>query len=238
MNPEDRVREELRDAAGAYEPDRTAIVDRVAAGRSATRSGRDRMRPAGAALAVVAVVAVSVLAARLNSGPEQSTAANPGPPPAAATGPSAVPATMAPSTAAPGRTTGSSSSATAKSFLTADGAIDQNSVATWTQHTVTVRTSKPVAGLRLTITVALTPGMRSAGRYTTAPNADLTMDVQRTADALVYSYALDDGVQLAPGSYEFGAQFDHRSGRSTAGDSYAIEAHTETADAEQSGRFG
>jgi hypothetical protein len=227
VTPDDRVRDRLRDGAEAYQPDRAAIASRVAAGRSAIRSKRDRMRPAGAALAVAAVVAVSVVVACLADEPDRTPAAAPAPAPSAVAGTTATPSATA---AAPARTV--------RPFLTADGDIDDNSVATWTQNTVTVRTSRTVVDLAVTISVALTAGVAEAGRYTTVPNTDLTTDVRRGADALVYSYTLKAGRQLRPGTYQFAAQFDHRSGRRPGGDSYAVAARTGTGETSESGRFG
>jgi hypothetical protein len=147
----------------------------------------------------------------------------------------------APSSPAPTarRTTGATEQSTSapNGFVTAQGGVDPNSVATWSQDTVTITNTKTLAALRVTITVDLTPGAADAGRYTTVPNSDLTMTVTRGASALTYAYVLKQGTNLAPGSYIFAAQFEHRSGRMTVNDSYAVAAGTRTSHAELSGTF-
>jgi hypothetical protein len=102
---------------------------------------------------------------------------------------------------------------------------------------VTVTNVKALTALRLTITVARTPGASEAGYYTTVPNNDVTMTVATGATALTYSYVLKQGTTLAPGSYLFAAQFDHHSGRSMSKDGYAVAGATKIADIELSGSF-
>ncbi|HET6531866.1 MAG TPA: hypothetical protein VFH03_14850, partial [Actinoplanes sp.] len=198
------------------------------------RPGRpawERMRPAGAALAVAAVVGVAVAVAGRNDGPDRIPAAAP---PAAAATPAATPpatpsATSRATTTAPVRAAGP--------VLSAAGAVADDSVPTWTQNTVRVRVSRPVVDLAVTISVARTAGVAEAGRYTTVPNTDVITDVRRTPDVLIYSFTLKAGQRLRPGTYEFAAQFDHRPGRKRAADSYAVAARTGSADAAESGRF-
>jgi hypothetical protein len=231
----DYVRSALRDAAQSHQPDRTAMAHRVASGRAARSKSRRGMYPVAAAFAVAVIVVFSVVAVR-STGDDGSTrrGANP---PAAATVSSSAPS----SSPAPQRTTaGASRSATAAAngFVTAKGGIDANSVATWTQNTVTVTNTKSLASLRVTITVDLTPDAANAGRYTTVPNSDLTMTVTRGPSALTYVYVLKQGTNLASGSYIFAAQFDHHSGRSGGKDSYSVAAETKTGHAELSGAFG
>jgi hypothetical protein len=191
------------------------------------------MRPAGAALAVAVVVGAAVAVAGRNDEPDRIPAAAP-PPPAVAAIPTATPPTTVGST--PGAVTTAPVRAR-RPFLSASGAVADDSVPTWTQNTVRVRVSRPLVDLTVTISVARTAGVAEAGRYTTVPNTDVTTDVRRTPDAVVYSFTLNDGQRLRPGTYEFAAQFDHRSGRGPAADSYAVVARTGSADAAESGRF-
>jgi hypothetical protein len=229
----DRIRAALRDAAGEFQPDRTAIASRVAAGRSAAGPERDRgrrtlrvMLPAGAAFAVVGVLVASVAAAQLNDPPDGTVA---DPPPAAS---------AAAQSGSPEPSGQRTTSTTAPAFLVAEGNIDKNSVATWTEQTVTMRTTEPVDHLEVTIAVALSPGVAKHGFYTTVPNNDLGIEAHRTAEALVYTYTLKDGVRLRPGTYLFAAQFKHRSGRSTRADAYTVTAGSRSGDATEDGRFG
>jgi hypothetical protein len=229
-----RVRTELRDAAQGYEPDRAAIASRIAAGRSAARK-RDRLRPAGAALAVVAVLIASVVAVRV-----AGDADRPDPPPVIAA--PSVPASPAPSTgpsspapAAPSLS--ASRTADTPSFVSADGSIDKNSVPTWTQNTVTLENTEAVTGFEVAITVAGAGAAKDAGRYTTVPNADLTVSVDRRGDDLVYRYVLNEGIRLAPGTWLFAAQFTHGPGRSRTGDSFTVTAWAGGTQARTSGDF-
>ena len=78
----EEVRSTLRDAADAYRPDRTAMVNRVASGRAASmpaggaRRTLFRMNPIAAALAVAFILVASISAARLTSGPDRTVAAD------------------------------------------------------------------------------------------------------------------------------------------------------------------
>jgi hypothetical protein len=232
----DYVRAALRDAAQTHRPDRRAMAHRVASGRATARSkGRRGMYPIAAAFAVAVIVVFSVVAVRSTGDNGTHRGANP---PVAAPLPSAAPSS-------PARTTGASSAPPSRSattaapngFVTVKGGLDANSVATWSQNNVTVTNTKALAALRVTITVDLTPGAADAGRYTNVPNADVTMTVTRGASALTYAYVLKQGTNLAPGSYIFAAQFQHRSGRMMDNDSYTVAAGTRTAHAELSGAF-
>ncbi|HEV7962600.1 MAG TPA: hypothetical protein VGP57_08705 [Actinoplanes sp.] len=252
----EHIRSALHDAAQAYQPSRTAIVNRVASGRAATRSEAKRLtffsiRPVGAALAVAVTLVLSVVAVRsMNTDGPNNAAVNP---PAAA--PVAASASPAPATARPGATstkqpresatpppasgqTSSSGQPAGSDFLVCDGAVDPHSVATWSQNNVTVTNTKAIDSLRITIKVALTAGTADAGRWTTVPNSDITITVTRQATALTYAYALKPGTTLAPGKYTFAAQFQHHSGRSADQDSYTVTARTGSAGADLGGAFG
>jgi hypothetical protein len=250
----EHIRSALHDAAQAYQPSRTAIVNRVASGRAATRSKAKRLtlfsvRPVGAALAVAVTLVLSVVAVRsMNNDGQNNAAVNP---PAAA--PVAASASPAASTGRPETTstkqprppttpptsgqTGPSGQPAANDFLTCDGAVDPHSVETWSQNNVTVTNTKAINSLRITVKVALTAGTADAGRWTTVPNSDITITVTRQATTLTYAYALKPGTTLAPGKYTFAAQFTHQSGRSADQDSYTVTARTGSAGAELAGTF-
>ncbi len=261
----EQVRATLRDAADSYRPDRTAMINRVAVGRAAAmpdgaRRTLFRMNPIAAGLAVAGILVASISAARLTSGPDPIVAADRPPvsaPAAAGTGSSAAqvppggtspagttettgtPSSRAPSGPprnGPSATATLETGATPNGFLTSGGALDRNSSAIWSQNNVTITSAKPIVELTVTVTVALTPGVVEHGRYTNAPNADVTMTTTRTATSLVYSYVLNDGKKLIPGDYLFAAQFVHKAGRTNT-DSYTVVARTADTGAQLSGDF-
>jgi hypothetical protein len=229
------VRSALHEAAQSYRPGRTAMVDRVAAGRAAPprpaprRRPRAflRMHPVGAAVAVAAILTVSMIAVRAGGDHDQPAAA-----------PRSVPTTAAaePSTGPPSRLAASARPA-ANGYLSTKGALDPHSVTTWAQQNVTITNTKKLKSLRVTITVAASAGTSSTGKFTTVPNSDLTMTVTQAANTLTYLYALHDGATLAPGKYVFAAQFNHRAGRATDQDSYTVVAGTGKAEAQLAGGF-
>jgi hypothetical protein len=234
----DYVRSALRDAAQGHQPNRRAIAHRVAAGRAPRRAkSRRGVYPVAAAFAVAVIVVFSVVLVRSSGNDGTHRTANP--PAAVAALPSEKTSSPAPTARRSSPTPGRSATSTAPNgWLTAKGGLDANSVATWTQNNVTITNTKALASLRVTITVDLTPGAAEAGRYTNVPNADVTMTVTRGASALTYAYVLKQGTNLAPGSYIFAAQFQHRSGRMMSNDSYTVAASTRTTHADLSGAFG
>jgi hypothetical protein len=241
------VRAALHEAAQSYRPGRTAMVDRVAAGRAAPprpaprRSPRSflSVHPVAAAVAVAAVLAVSVVAVRSGADHDQPTAA---PPPAATAAPTAAattPARPAPAaTAAKPHSSPASAHSAANGFLNTKGAVDPHSVPTWGQHNLTITNTKALASLRVTITIAATEGTIAANKFTTVPNSDITMTVAPAGKSFVYTYVLRDGATLRPGKYLFAAQFNHRAGRTADQDSYTVVARSGGADAQLAGEFG
>jgi hypothetical protein len=259
---EERIRSSLRDAAEAYEPDRQAISTRVAQGRAADRDKSLRrtmlgMRPAGAALAVVGVLAASGVAVRAAADDDQNLAesrppavvpapvstgsvTSPDPGGTAGTGrPAGTTATGAPepdgTTGMPGTQPPASRPADGATWLEVDGGTGKDSVATWSEKRVTLHNTSPIVTLKVTITVPMTEDLAEAGKFTTVPNADVTMTVTRTPESLIYSYVLRDGATLIPGDYSFAAQFTHQAGREAAKDLYSVQAATSAATAERSG---
>jgi len=250
----EQIRSALHDTAQAYQPSRAAIELRVAHGRAAPR-GKDRhgarayftMRPVGAALAVVVISVLSVFAFR--SGTDH-------PPVASSPATAPVAASPSPSPSSTGNRAGASSDhsrlpttpsrsgapssagrSTPAGFLTAVGAVDPNSVDTWSQNNVTISNTAAVTSLLITIKVALTAEAAYAGRYTTVSNSDIIVTVTRDATTMTYSYALRQGVTLAPGSYVFAAQFVHHSGRDADRDSYTVVAQAGSAEGTLGGTF-
>jgi hypothetical protein len=238
-SPEEYVRSALKETAQAFEPDRTAMINRVASGRAAARARAERFRrilPMAAAAAVAIILSLSVIAVRSGDHDGEPVAH---PPVLTATSPSAP--LPSPSTSSRSSATSRSPSAdpaTGSTVVTAGGAIDGHSVATWSQHNVTVASTKKIVSLTVTIRIAATPGASEAGRFTTAPNSDVTVTVTHGSRSLIYSYVLKKGRTLIPGSYVFAAQFNHRSGRAAGGDSYAVDARAAGGHAVLAGTFG
>jgi hypothetical protein len=261
------VRSSLRDAAQAHEPDRTAMVNRIASGRSAVpaevRPARRSLLPVGAALGVVSVLVASIFAVRLsNDDPSPGiVAAPPAPTSTAPPAPGTTPPTGATgTTGATGSTggtgtTGATDPATSttrptstapvrptqtkakSSFVSTDGIVGPNSVSTWSENQVQLKNTKTLAELTVTITVAMTPGAKKAGQYSNVAGSDIEVTVTEAANALIYTYSLRDGKQLRPGEYLFGAQFTHASGRSRDADWYAVTARTGSTNADLRGAF-
>jgi hypothetical protein len=255
------VRSSLRDAAQAHEPDRTAMVNRIASGRSAlaaeVRPARRSLLPVGAALGVVSVLVASIVAVRLSNDdprpgivaapPAATSTAPPAPgttPPAGATattgatgatgGTDPATTTTRPTTTEPVRPTQSKARST---FVSTDGVVGKDSVATWSENQVRLKNTKVLGRLSVTITVARTSDARKAGQYTNVASSDIEVTVTEAGDELVYRYVLREGKKLMPGEYLFGAQFTHGSGRPRDADWYAVTANTGGTGADLRGTF-
>jgi hypothetical protein len=233
---QEELRALLRDTAAGWEPDRTKMINRVAAGRSAAARPRSRawsLRPVAAAASVVVISVLSVVAVRsVNSSAQTDDAPPAAQAPIAVTGspsPSASRATPASSPATPATTAKPHTSAPAGQHqgpqtVTAKSAIGKDSVATWSECTVTVTNPKTVDALTVSIKVALSAQAADAGKYTTVPNSDVTMTVTKDADAMTYTWVLNGNARLIPGSYVFAAQFTHTGGRTWSKDGYQVRA--------------
>jgi hypothetical protein len=70
------------------------------------------------------------------------------------------------------------------------------------------------------------------------PNADVTISVTPADGMLVYTFTLHAGVTLAPGGYEFAAQYSHAvGGRDADRDTYQVTASASRAAAQVHGDF-
>jgi hypothetical protein len=228
----DELRARLRDAAAEWEPDRTYMINRVAAGRSEAARPRSRarsLRPMAAAASVAVISVLSVVAVRSVN----SAAETPDVPPAAqapAVVPTSSPTSSPASTPSTSPTTRTHTSSPASerpespATVTAKSGIGKNSVATWSECTVTVTNPATVKALSVSIRVALSAQAAEAGKYTTVPNSDVTMTVTKETDALVYTWVLKKEARLTPGKYVFAAQFTHAAGRTWNRDEYRVSA--------------
>ena len=250
----------LREAAQDYEPDRTRISNRVAAGRAAPPPKGWILRPMAAAAAVVVISVLSVVAVRASDDPVAppplaapaatapsasragtATDQHPSRPPSSSpdappSSGSAWPSSNGPSSGGPS-SGGPSTDRPAPGFLSSQGAVGPDSVATWSEQKVTITNTEAIDALTVTIKVALAAEPTEAGKWTTVPNNDLTVSVTRSKTALTYTFKLNDGAKLIPGRYVFAAQFNHHAGRAMSKDSYTITASSDGDDGDMAGGF-
>jgi hypothetical protein len=221
-----QLRAELQRVAAEHEPDRTAMLNRIAANRGAGAHGRPQtLRVAGVGLAVTTVLALGGVASWALAADNA-----PPPPPPPATGPvvisstvpaphsspspSSKPATSHPPHSAAATTPSSAAPTTAptpevrghpgdiqveKGSLWSDGSVTAAG-----RSTITLEASAGLTELDLTIRVAMTPGLASAGTDTVA---GVTATVERRPDALLYHFVLDKGATLPAGTYALVARY-------------------------------
>ena len=247
------VRDALRAAAAAYQPDRKAILERIQQGQASlhtSRASRPPRRRTATRMAWVVTTVLTVLG--LGMAVTWAAVGNPGtgqtshlestvaPAPtdslgvagghgAATRRPEASHASSSPVASA--SHTSSSPVASASNthfqdgFLWSGGAIDPHSIDNWTQSNVTLRTSDTVTALDVRVRIATTPYLMNTGAWSTIPAEDLVTTVAQQPDALVYQFTLKPGVRLAPGSYLFAVQYNHAvGGRDPSRDSYQAVA--------------
>ena len=240
------VRSELYDAAAAHEPDRTAMLNRIAANRAAYRRPRLQimLRVAGSALAVATVLGIGGVARWAladNHGPDAAPA---GPPPATApiptrsASPSPSPTSRPPSgrphsdppTSAAASATASASASrpevrghpgdtqVLKGSLSSDGSIHPADGDTAGQSDVTLEAHADLTALDLTIRVVRTPGLADQGATADATADGITATVEHQSEALLYHFVLRAGATLPAGTYVFSARYSHPAGSRNADD--------------------
>jgi hypothetical protein len=246
------LRAELRRAAAEHEPDRTVMLNRIAANRGSRRTAPGQtVRLAGAALAVATVLGVAGVASALaaNNAPDDEPAA---PPPATAPattgspGPSpSAAATSRPATSRPPSPAQSSSSAkpspsasavrghpgdtqVEKGSLWSDGSITPAGTGV-SESVVTIKAGADLTALDLTIRVVLTPGLADQGATHDVTNGGVTATVERQSGALLYRFVLREGTTLPAGTYRFTARYGYAGGSRDAGDD-TYEAYASDAD--------
>jgi hypothetical protein len=233
--------------AAEHQPDRAAMLSRVAQHRAGApvterQPAGQALRLAGSALAVATVLGVGGAARwALADGSEPGVV--PVAPPTA-TGSTAAPSrtTVAPPTAAPA--TGRSRSpkppaprpgtdlpppkSAAEDLLRADGSVDPNTDDTEGRSDVTLKVREPLRALRLTVRVAPTPGLTDQGGTHDAAEGKINTSVVREQETLVYHFDLAGGATLGPGTYVFTARYayDNEGGRDAGDDTYAVTATT------------
>lgn len=153
----------------------------------------------------------------------------PAPPGTATTIPRpATPTATLPPAATPTPTTSTPATATPTSVpvgggVTVTGNATSNRGPWWGEEDVTLSNSAPLTTLRITVTVQKTPGVGYAGQYTSFPGGALSMGHTDTASAIVYTYTLNPGQTVAPGSYMVGSQHNgNGASHPTSGDTYTV----------------
>ena len=242
---EDFLRAELREALAGHRPDRTVMLNRIAANRAEEVRPRGRaLRLAGAALAVTTVLGLGGVARWALADDE----APPPPPVPAAPAPAlSTPAvtptpspTPSPSRTAPSATeteieteteteTGTApppSTTTTEAAgrirgLPGDTQVEKGTLRSAGARdggttTVTMKPGADLTELDLVIRIARTGSLAPAGTSTDAPAGDVTGTVERQGAALLYRFTLRTGATLPAGTYRFTAKHTGTTGNASA----------------------
>lgn len=237
---EEALRAELRAAAAAHEPDRTAMLNRIAARRASRRRPSGRLlRLAGTGLAVATVLGIGGVARwaladdhgpALSSSPSPSPSVSLSPTVSRSPSPSRSPA---PSTSRPRRVDSSPASPPAsavvvrghpgdtqveKASVWSDGSINPASTGADGRSDVTIKAGAALTALDLTIRVVRTPGLAGRGATHNVTAGGLTATVQQQGDALLYHFVLKAGGTIPAGTYVFTAHYAYAAGSRNAGE--------------------
>ncbi len=221
------LRDEMRQALDERPPDRTAMLNRIAANRAAGPRPRGRSwRLAGSAAAVATVLGlggVAQWAMADDSGPAPTPAA---PPPATTTSATTAPTTpptteptpsRRPSTAATSRPARPSSAPppaaspvrghpgdtqVEKGALWSDGSVVGGG-----RSAVMIKAAEELTTLTLTLRVEPAAGLTLDGLTTDVPGDLIATEAERDGDALLYHFTLREGRTLAKGRYAFTARY-------------------------------
>lgn len=261
--PEAFLRAELRRGAAEHEPDRTAMLRRIAANRAPRRAAWGPVRLAGAAFAVATVLGLGGVAGWSlvahdaadtspavpppTTAPVTAESTSPSPPVSPTSraavdvpkGPAqtSAPSTSSTSTSAPSVVRGHpGDTQVEKGSLRSDGSIAAVGPGS-SASTVTLVARADLSEVDLTIHVALTPGLTDLGSANDVAADGVTVTVERLPDALLYRFVLRKGVTLPAGTYRFTARYGHDgAGRDATGDTY--EAFTADADRKRPHVYG
>ncbi|MFE2537171.1 hypothetical protein [Streptomyces sp. NPDC059371] len=125
-------------------------------------------------------------------------------------------------TATPARTPAGN---TADGPLRSDGSVDPHSDDFWAQSDVSLRTTKRLTSLAVTLKVGQTGGVSEAGAWLSLPGSDFTTRVAERDGFLVYTWTLRPGRTVWPGTWVFAGQYGHdRGGRDVKDDGYTVTA--------------
>lgn len=255
---DDRLRSVLRAEAATHQPDREAMLTRITSAAmtdpAPVRRGGPRFRLAIVG-ALVALFGGGGFAAQFalagDSGKEDAappvvptTTATPATTAATATtaAPTTPPAGSAPPKSAPSSRPPKSAPATSAPVtsspvkgapgntrveqgpLWSDGSVDGTDASV-----ITLKTSETLTALKVTVSVAKTPGLTSRGGTKSVPGASVSVAVTDQPDALLYTFTLSSADEVGPGTYTFTAKYTHDSDtRDAGGDVYEATATTAT----------
>ncbi|SNY66524.1 hypothetical protein [Paractinoplanes atraurantiacus] len=235
---DDFLRSELRNALSEHTPDRTAMLNRMAANRAATPSPRGRrLRLAGAAAAVTTVLGLGGVAQWALAG-EHEPAPPAAPPPATApaiTSPTPRPSKSSP-TPTPSRTSSPSTSPPAatttevrghpgdtqveKGTLWSDGSVVADG-----RSRVTLKAKTALTSLDLILRIEPATGLTTGKVNSPDPRVNATLT--RDGNALLYRFTLAKGQTLPSGTYVFTATYKGDiTDRDAAQDTYEAFADT------------
>jgi len=249
----EEISRQLREAAGAHQPDGARMLARVERG-TAVPPGRRRTpgiaktwpRVALAGLAAAGIVATGGLAVASivqikPPRPDSATSVT-------ATTPSGTPT---PSTRTidgsappppPGQTTTSQSTTSQSTSvdpgtappagnqasgepLSAEGSINPKSQEYWSQSDLVLNSTQPLTALTVELRIVQTGSVQTTGQWQTEPNDDFTVTVQEVDGAVVYRWDLKPGHTMSAPKQTFAAQYNHGNGaRDARADTYAVQA--------------
>jgi hypothetical protein len=238
---EDFLRAELREALAGHRPDRTVMLNRIAANRAEQVRPRGRvLRLAGAALAVTTVLGLGGIARWALADdapppppvPAAPAPALPSPSVTPTPSPSPTPSRTAPSaavtetatkagTAAPPSPAPTSEAAGRIRGLPGDTQVEKGTLKSEGTRdggttTVTMKPGADLTELDLVIRIVRKAGLAPAGTGTDAPAGDVTGTVERRGDAILYRFTLRPGATLPSGTYRFTAQHNGTTGNASA----------------------
>jgi cytoskeletal protein RodZ len=248
------LRERLRAAAADYEPDGDRIWARVERGMSEEEPQARRWwrmpqwnlpyLAMATATAVVLVAAVVTLGHRViapqperdvpaaNGGPTSGeTTSEPDPTPSeqptegGSAGPSAEESQGLSATPPPdGATSSPPETPDVPEHVDAEGVVDPNSGEYWGQSNLNLRTDAELTALTITIFIATSGEVESAGAWSTVAN-EFDFETAVVDGYVVYRWTLKDGAALPEGDHVFAAQYNHGEGeRDFSDDRYEIVA--------------
>ncbi len=226
---DENLRERLREAARAHEPDRARMLARVERGMTdSADAGTERRRPPRArSWPRIALAAAATTGALVAGGYAVTAAVRPPEPPGKVTTrplPPAGPGERLPASP-PAPPDGDGTPRTEDGPLWSDGSVDPHSNAYWAQSNVTVQTKRPLTAFTVELRIARTGGVNDTGHWSTLPAADFTVSVGERDGALVYRWTLKAGRTVPAGRHVFAGQYNHaEGGRDAKDDVYTATA--------------
>lgn len=237
---EDFLRGELQHELDSRRPDRTAMLNRIAANRAGDVRPRGRaLRLAGAALAVATVLGIGGVANWALADDHDAAPTPLAPPPVTSLAPAqqtttATPAPSSPPAAATSATSTTTTTTTAPTPSVSpvrghpgDTQVEKGSL--WSDGSVTAAGQSDVtlkAGADLTelaLDIRVTGDLVPGGGIVPGGDGTVTVSVEKQAGAVVYHFVLGEGQTLTAGTYVFSARYG-TGARNAAEDTYEAYA--------------